>query len=86
MIICRIVAVVAVRRHLICEPSVNTFVKMRRFDLDQPAAQENGYGKNSDFRQTVSYSAIRHPDGITRAALSYQASALRFQMLRNILS
>ena len=51
VVVCRVVVVVSVRRHLVGEPPVHPLVKMRRLDLDQPEAQEERDAHNRDFGQ-----------------------------------
>ena len=77
VIVRRIVAIVAVRRHLIRKPSIDAFIKMRRLDFNQPAAKEDRHGKDGDFRQTGFEGACGHPNGITPAPPPYQAPCAR---------
>ena len=51
VVVCRVVVVVAIRRHLVGEPAVHPLIKMRRLDLDQPDAKENRHTENSNFKK-----------------------------------
>jgi hypothetical protein len=49
MIVCRIVAVVTIRGHLIGKPPVDAFIEVRWLDFDEPAAQKNCQDENGNF-------------------------------------